>query len=286
MKTVTLQNDRLTVTISTKGAEITSVKASNGEECIWQGDPKFWPSQTPMLFPIVGGLKEDKFIYRGQEYHLQKHGFTRNAPFTLESAEADSATFLLCSTMETQIGYPFRFELRILYRLVGNAVEVKYLIDNKTNDDMYFSIGAHEGYACPEGIQDYYLEFDEKETADAIDLNGNLLTDHATPILKDSNRLDLNYAYFSVDALIFKGMKSRGVCLKSKNSSRCIRVEYPGFDYIGIWTKVGAPYLCIEPWCGLPDYESHNFELTQKEGIIRLEPNGSAERMHTLTFTF
>ncbi len=284
MSRAVLKNEWLTVEISNVGAEIQSVRDRAGREYIWNGDPAYWPSRTPMLFPIVGGLKDDKFIYREKEYHLKKHGFTRNADFVLEDSDSVSAVFLLSSTPETEEGYPFQFELRVIYRLMENSIQVTYQVKNKTAGEMYFSIGAHEGYACPEGIGNYYLEFDREETAQAIDLNGNLLTSGRRLVLDHASQLDLDDSMFANDAVIFEKMASRGVTLKSRTEEKSVHVAYEGFDYIGIWTKENAPYLCIEPWAGIPDFESHNYELTEKAGIIRLEENGVCEKVHTLTF--
>ena len=147
-KEIKISNDILDVTLSTQGAEIISVK-KGGEELIWQADPAVWKCHAPLLFPICGGLKEDRFIYGGKSYTLPKHGFARALEYEPEAVTASSAVFLLKSDAETRKSYPFDFELRVIYELIGNELDVTYKVKNTTDGDMYFSIGSHEAYSCP-----------------------------------------------------------------------------------------------------------------------------------------
>lgn len=280
---VHLKNNFMAVEISTAGAELKSVKNAAGREFLWQSDKNVWAGQAPVLFPIAGGLKDDKYILNGKEYTLQKHGYARFCEFELEEKSDASATFKLSSNSESLKVYPFCYELRIIYTLIEKAVEVKYSVTNKSNETMYFSIGAHEGYSCPEGIGEYSIVFDKNETISAYVLNGNLLEHNSVKILDNEKELPLDYKYFKVDALVFKDVKSRSVTLKHNKSTKEIKVDFEGFNYFLLWTKPDAKYICIEPWCGIQDPVDSTYDITKKEGIEELVQGAVFERIHKIT---
>ncbi len=280
---VTIKNERLEVAISERGAELKSVK-SEGREMLWCADPKYWNGTAPILFPICGGLKDDKYTLEGREYFLEKHGFAMNSDFAIESVNDTSATFLLTDNEETLKQYPWHFELRVIYTLIENALKVTFDIKNNSEDTMYFSIGSHEAYACPEGIEAYDIIFPQKENLDSWQVDGNLLAHRTIPVLRDSNVLPILRRYFEVDGLIFKDLKSRSATLRNRNSGQEIRVEFPDFDYLLIWTVPSADYLCIEPWCGIPSMVDDGYAIEEKEAIIKLASNSSTQREHTIYF--
>ena len=279
---LTISNSVITAIISTKGAELKSV-VKDGEQIIWEGNPDIWSGQAPLLFPICGGLKDDKYIFEGKEYALQKHGYARVSEFEVESAEQASATFILRSNEETKKQFPFDYELRVTYTLVDNKIEVRYSVKNTGNGDMYFSIGAHEGYACPEGIEEYSLVFDENENFTCNILDGNLL-EYNTYSVGEGKELPLKYEFFNIDALTYLNLKSRGVNLVHRQSGKHLRVEFEGFDYLFVWTKpkAFANYICIEPWCGIPDFVDSDYEITKKRGIVKLESNAEKVLKHKI----
>jgi len=284
MEIITIKNNELTVDISTLGAEIQSVK-HNGKEYFWQGDPAVWSGRAPVLFPVCGGLKDDKYILNGKEYTLAKHGFARKMEFVAEKVDTDKATFLLTATEETKVEFPFDYEFRITYTLDGKSIKVGYDVKNLSSEDMYFSVGGHEGYACPEGIEEYYLKFEKKETITHNELNGNLLTDNCIILAEDTDELPLKYSYFDIDAITMLNLKSRKVSLCHKDTGKKITVDFDGHDYLFVWTKPGANagYLCIEPWCGIPDFEGSSYDITQKAGINKVSSGDTFERVHTIT---
>lgn len=277
-----ISNGIITAVISTKGAELKSV-VKDGTEIIWEGNPDVWAGQAPLLFPICGGLKDDKYIFEGKEYTLQKHGFARFAEFAVEQAEGDSVTLILCSNEETKKQFPFDFELRVTYTLVENKIDVGYSVKNVGNGDMYFSIGAHEGYACPGGIEEYSLVFDKEEEFTCNILDGNLL-EYNTYSVGEGRELPLKYDFFNIDALTFLNLKSRGVDLVHRASGKSLRVEFNGFDYLFVWTKpkTHANYICIEPWCGIPDFADSDLDITKKRGIVKLEANDEKVLLHSI----
>ena len=279
---ITISNGTIAAIISTKGAELKSV-VKDGTEILWDGNPDVWTGQAPILFPLCGGLMDDKYIFEGKEYTLQKHGFARITEFEVESAEEASATFILRSNEETKKQFPFDFELRVTYTLVDNKIEVGYSVKNTGSGDMYFSIGAHEGYACPGGIEGYSLVFDKEEAFTCNVLNGNLL-EYNTYSVGEGRELPLKYDFFTIDALTFLNLKSRGVDLVHRQSGKSLRVEFEGFDYLFVWTKpkAHANYICIEPWCGIPDFVDSDFDITKKRGIVKLEANGEKSLTHNI----
>lgn len=281
-KEVIISNDKIRCVISTMGAEIQSI-IKDGKEKIWEGNPEVWSGKSPVLFPICGGLKEDKYIYEGKEYTLPKHGFGRRSEFEIEEAEQNKATFLLCSSEETRKNYPFDFEFRITYTLSDTQIKVEYNVKNTGENDMYFSVGSHEAYACPEGIEEYSIVFEKKETLDSSVLNGNLLEYNTVCVGKNIKELPLKYDFFAIDALVFLDVKSRKVSLMH-NGEKVVDVCFDGADYLLLWTKPTGKYICIEPWCGVPDFEDSDYDITNKRGIIKVLPGKASKKTHTLTF--
>ena len=282
----TIKSDELTVAIDSFGAELSSVKTADGVERLWQGDARFWKGRAPILFPIVGSLRNKKYTYNGKEYSLNQHGFARKREFVLESHTETSATYLLKSDSETLSVYPFDFELRIVYTIDGAALKIDYLVDNKTDRKMYFSIGAHEGYACPGGFENYSVIFDENETLSSYVVNGDtsLITESSFPVMENESILKMKTSYFEIDALVFLDAKSRGLVIRDDRTGDKIRVDFPGFETLLIWTMPGSEYLCIEPWCGAPDFEERVTDFEHKPRINCIDVNSRFECTHTITF--
>lgn len=279
---ITLNNGKIQCKIAEFGAEVTSI-VKNGTEYIWQADPKFWARSAPILFPICGGLKNDTYTYEGAAYQLPKHGFAPKSEFTVESVTDDTAVLVLRDSEETRAAYPFSFAFKVTFRLVGEALETVYSIENTGDKTLYCSVGAHEAYATPEGIEAYDIIFPEKETLYSYALNGNILTDYTKLIVEDSCVLPLKDEYFYLDALVFRDLKSRSAILRHRESGREVKVEFPGFDYFLLWHKYTAPYICLEPWCGIPDVAGSSYELSEKEGIHAIPAGECFVRTHTVS---
>ncbi|MBE7011498.1 MAG: aldose 1-epimerase family protein [Ruminococcaceae bacterium] len=284
-KLITISNDILKASISTFGAELSSV-IKDGKEIIWQADPNVWAEQCPILFPICGGLKEDKYIYDGKEYTLPKHGFAKLSEFEVESVTDTKAVFLLRSNEETLKNYPFEFEFRAIFELDGEKLLTTYETKNLSDRDMYFSVGGHEGYSCPNGIEEYSIIFEKPEKLERNTLQGCFLKDEKEDlgILDEVTELPLKYDYFILEAIVLTDLNSRKVTLLNRNTKEEITVEFPNHDYFLIWTKPGAKCVCLEPWCGLPDFIGSNFEIAEKRGIITLPSGETDTRNHIITF--
>jgi len=272
-----IENDFLKIEVKSKGAELDSLFSKKHQlEYLWSADPNFWARKSPLLFPVVGALKENKYIYEGKEYPMKKHGFARESEFTLENQSGNEISFLLKSDDATREIYPFDFELRVTYSLQRNAVHVTYELRNTGGHEMFFSIGAHPAFKVPlaEGTSyhDYYIEFEEEETAKRHLLNADGLIESAEDFLRNSSRFNLSKELFYRDAIVFKQIHSGMVSLRSDKTERGLNLYFDGFPYLGIWAAKDADFVCIEPWCGIADSVSHNLQLEKKEGINSLKP--------------
>ena len=281
-KTITLSNGVLTAAISTKGAELISLKKDDFEN-IWDGNPDIWPKHSPVPFPICGRLVNGKYTYDGKEYELGMHGFGPTSEYEVEKQTDTSVTFLLKDSEETMQVYPFCFEFRVCYTLVENSLEVSYNVTNKDSKKMYFSIGSHEAYSCPEGIEEYSVLFSEKEDLEYSILENAFLSDKIGAF-GICGELPLKYDYFDIDTLIFRKIKTKDFVLKNRTTGRQIRIFSDDADNLLVWTKKEANYICLELWCGLPDHINTDGDITKKVGILSLEPQKALTRKHTITF--
>jgi galactose mutarotase-like enzyme len=271
------RNTELEIAVRQPGAELLSIKSlKSGIEYMWSGDPAVWNSTAPNLFPVVGGLKDNTFLWKGEKYTLQKHGFIRENPAVmLAGITADSLTFGISTSKETLKVYPFEFEFNIKFELDGTKIKVIHTITNPGGSTLYFSVGGHPGFKCPvhpdETYEDYYLEFDQDENSSTwlLHENGTVL-DVTAPVFTNSKIIPLTHELFSKDALIFKDLKSRKVTLRSKKSKQALSVSFEDFPYLGIWAKTNGDYVCIEPWCGIADKWDTDQRLETKEGIVQL----------------
>lgn len=272
-----LENQILKVTVNSKGAELASVKLKeDGTEYLWQGDTNFWGRRAPILFPIVGKLKNDCYMVDSKVYTLIQHGFARDMDFQVQQESGEKITFELTSNDFSLQYYPYQFKLIVRYILQDNKIVVGYNVKNMNESEMYFSIGAHPGFNCPilpdERMEDYYLEFENNENAIRYYLENGLISEHTGVLLKEAHILPLSQALFKDDAIILKNLSSHRVTLKNQRSHKEINLEYAGFPYLGIWSKPeGASFICIEPWYGLADMEKTDSNLKLKEGIQVLE---------------
>jgi len=270
--TTTISNSNLTAIINHLGAELISLRTKENKEYIWEGNPEFWGKHSPILFPIVGTLKNNSYLFNGVEYHLSRHGFARDMKFELIEIKDSSATFSIQNSKETLKIYPFEFELHIIYTIEGNSLDVQYKILNKSKTQMPFSIGAHPAFALSGGFESYSIAFEQEETLEYYLLENDLVSNTTKKLEADSKRIPLNYELFDNDALIFKSIKSNSLTLL-ENSKPMIKVYFEDFPNLGIWTKKNAPFLCIEPWFGYSDTEESSGTIFEKEGIQILEVN-------------
>ncbi len=282
MSIFSLSNGVITLTVKHKGAEITSIKNAAGMEFMWQPQGSiYWQRQSPLLFPVVGKLKENQYYVNGVRYPMNQHGFVRDMEFDFIGKTATQMIYWIKDNTETQKQYPFLFELRVIYTLIENKVSIRYLIKNIDTIPMYFTIGGHPAFKCPikEGdiFQDYYLEFEQKETVDRHFLEGGLIGNRVEGFLDNVDKLPLHIDLFREDAIVLRDLKSRKVSLKSEKHNHGVTVHFDGFPYLGIWTQPGAPFVCLEPWKGHADILSPTGDIKDKPGMITLDPQKKYE---------
>ncbi|MFZ5788603.1 MAG: aldose 1-epimerase family protein [Acidobacteriota bacterium] len=280
--TCVLEDATLRAEIAPQGAEATSLQLLDRDvEFLWQGDPGYWGRQAPLLFPIVGRLRDDRYTWKGREYRLPQHGFARDRAFNLIGRGGTWATFELRECAETLDAYPFPFRLAVTHRVVDGALRTTMVVDNPGGEALPFSIGAHPGFRCPlratETLDAYAVRFGEAESADRLLVEDGLIGVRSEPFLRGEREVRLSDTLFDRGALVFAGLRSERVRLAGPGGTG-VELTFKGFPYFGIWSKPGAPFVCLEPWCGIADRAGHDGDLAAKEGLIWLPPGGRFAR--------
>ena len=274
-----IKNEHIKVKIKSFGAELNSLqKIDEDLEYIWQGDSKYWNRHSPILFPIVGRLKNDSYTYQNQKYNMTQHGFARDKEFEVIKNEADFMEFRLKSDEKTLEIYPFSFELYLSYKLEKNSLIVSYKVINKSDDKMLFSIGAHPAFNWTlkedEKKEDYFLEFENIKETKRYFLNDKGLVYKQEDLKITDNKIVLNEELFKNDALVFNDSNIKILTLKNSNNKNFVKLKFRNFPYLGIWSKPsGAPFVCIEPWFGVADDENSIQNFEEKKGLISLQKN-------------
>lgn len=266
-----IENKDFSLSVKEMGAELNSFKSKKtGFEFIWGGNTDIWYGQSPILFPIIGRLLDDKYRLNDKEYTMPKHGIVRKKPFKLIDKTENSLKFIQSDDEESLKEYPYHFDLIVEFKITDNGLSVTHTVVNKNDCIMYYSFGAHPAFNCEIGD---YLEFSENEKllTERID-HDSILIEEKFPVNIDGNKLIITENLFDDDALILSGYKSQAISLKSNNHNRVVKFNFDS-PLLGIWAKPGAPYVCIEPWWGVNDNYDKKDDLSQKRGIMALNPN-------------
>ena len=272
-----IKNSFIKAKIKSFGAELNSLqKIDEDLEYIWQGDSKYWNRHSPILFPIVGRLKNDSYTYQNQKYNMTQHGFARDKEFELVINEADFIEFRLKSDEKTLEIYPFSFELYLSYKLEKSKLIVSYKVINKSDDKMLFSIGAHPAFNWTlkedEKKEDYFIEFEDLKQTKRYFLNDLGLLYKKEDLKIIDNKIPLNEKLFKNDALVFNDVNIKIITLKNSNNENFVKLNFKNFPYLGIWSKPsGSPFICIEPWFGIADDENSIQNFEEKKGLITLK---------------
>ena len=271
-----IKNEYIKAKIKSFGAELNSLqKIDDSLEYIWQGDKEFWSRHSPILFPIVGRLKNDSYFYKNQKYNMSQHGFARDKEFEIVEKKDDFIEFKLSSDEKTLKIYPFSFELYLSYKLERNSLIVSYKVINKSDEKMLFSIGAHPAFnwSLEKDLkkEDYFLEF-EINNSKRYFLNELGLVFDSIDLKFEDKKLFLNEELFKNDALVFNDLNIKNLTFKNIRNENFIKLNFENFPYLGIWSKPsGSPFLCIEPWFGVADEENASQNFEDKKGIINLQ---------------
>jgi galactose mutarotase-like enzyme len=274
---ITLQNKTFRAAIATKGAELQSlINTTTNLQYMWSGDAAYWGKYSPVLFPIVGGLKNDTYYHEGKAYTLPRHGFAREREFTAQQISDAEVLFTLTDDDSSRAVYPFAFELGLRYRLQQNSLHCSYEVYNPAAGELLFSVGAHPAFAVPltgdTVYTDYYLQFNAAENLQRFKLdNGLIAAPEALPI--SNGRLPLQQSLFYQDAIVLKHMQSNSITIGCTKNSHGLNFKFDDFPFFGIWAAKDAPFVCLEPWCGIADSVHTDQQLINKEGIIRLAAN-------------
>lgn len=266
------KNDAVAI-CTTSGAELISFEKDETEYC-WYGIPEHWSGRAPVLFPVLCSPKDGVIIADGKKYDMPKHGLARKCEFVPVEVTPSKVVFELTENAELMSHYPYKFCLRISHEIFDNGFETTYRVINTDDKKITFCIGGHPGFNCPifenEKFEDYSLYFEDYNGAVMSVTQEN--TGYMCPeipkldIVKN-NELPLNYKDFDNDALIIEGLKNRSVKLVNRNTGHGFKFDFERFDALGIWTpvKMNSPFLCLEPWCGLPASTAETPELENKK---------------------
>ncbi|MDT2807117.1 aldose 1-epimerase family protein [Vagococcus lutrae] len=284
-----IQNQWVIATFKTEGAELTSLKCRDLDiEYLWSGDATYWGRHAPVLFPIVGRLKDDSYHYQGQTYHMSQHGFARDKEFQVTEVGDEFIRFSLSADEETLAVYPFRFKLEIEYRLEQNQLICSYHVTNEGETEMFYSVGGHPAFNVPIDGQgsfaDYYLDFYPMKSRLLLPLQGAYVDEDAVTLGQTNTRIAIQRELFKQDALIYQTTGENSFSIRSDKTDRAVTVMFDNMDFVGIWSPYPkeAPFVCIEPWQGIADTVTSNGNLEEKKGIQRLTPQASQVNSYTI----
>lgn len=285
MGTITsIASGRVAAAVDSAGAQLMSVTLDGGEY-LWQRDEKYWPRCAPVLFPIVGNIRDDRATSAQGEVRFGRHGLARNYEHALIAQGEDFLTYELVSTDDTRAKFPFDFCLRMTYRIVDDALEQEFYVENTGEVTLPFVVGGHPAFNVPAPGDDadfaaYCLKFAEKwsYTSPTISTETGLLDwQNRFELLDDSDTLPLTHELFDVDTLTFEDVPGRTITLVGP-AGHGMRVDFEGFDYLGVWSAPNAPFVALEPWCGTATRTDEDDVFEHKQGMIFLEPGESTTR--------
>ena len=284
----TLSRSALEAAVQTRGGELVSLRR-NGKEYIWGGDPAFWSGQNPILFPIVGSLKDGRVDIGGQTFSMSRHGFARHSEFTPVEQGGDFAVLELRESGETLERYPFPFSLRVRHQLLADGFSTAFTVENTGPSPLPFCIGAHTAFRCPlregERFEDYRLVFDRREDASTLLLTPEgLVRGGAEEPMLSGGVLPLDYGIFRrLDTVIFRQLQSGSVSLVHRETGRGVKMDFSQFPIAAFWTKPGAPFLCLEPWQGCAASERETGRFQDKPFAVTLAPGEHKTLAYTVT---
>jgi len=285
-----VENHRIRISVDQVGAELCSlVNLDSGKEYMWRADPAVWGSHAPVLFPIIGMLKDGETKIDGKTYRIPKHGMVRNNDkLELFYHSEDRITFRMCWSEETLKTFPYEFDFRITYRVRNEHVIVYHEVHNHGDEPMFFCLGGHPAFRVPLHDHDpydaHFLRFEHDETAGSHNVTkAGTLTRATRPVpWEKGGILPLSHDLFANDALVFRDLNSPSVVLESKINGPLLKVDFAGWTELGVWAKPNGDFVCIEPWIGLADFEDSDGVFKNKPGIIKLAANDAYEMSYDI----
>ena len=292
MSLIHIERDGLAADIDTMGTQLMSLKVGEAEY-LWQGDPKFWPRRAPVLFPIVGCLPNDELPSAQGPVHLKRHGIARTNEHEVVEKTDSQVTFKLVANKSTRENYPFDFELNMTYGVDGTSLKQSFRVKNTGNVDLPFTLGGHPAFNVPmpgsedEDFDDYALVFAEKWSPEVpvIDEKGLHDFSHMTQLMENDRELSLSHELIDRHAtLVFHDVPKNRVALVGKKSNHGVELEFPGFDYLGLWTaNTESPFIAVEPWHGCASAYDEGPRFEDKRSTITLAPGETTALAFTIT---
>jgi len=288
----TISNDKLRVQISDLGAELQSVvNLADGCEYIWQGDAKYWGDRAPTLFPICGRFFGGKYTYRGKTYEMGSHGFAAKQVFAVSAKKEDSITFALTDNDATRAQYPFAFALELTFTLCDATLHVDAAIRNKGEEILPAAFGAHPGFNVPftagHDFKEYSLTFGEVCTPNQMGITPEgFYTGRCRALsLVNGTTLPLDHEQFVIDGIFMSRIANR-VTLSAESDPHSVTLDFADFPYLGVWQEYGAdtPFLCLEPWCGLPTYPGVSDDLEYRHDTFHIASGDEKKLRYSLSF--
>ncbi len=276
--TVRIGSQRLTAEVALRGAELVRLRDEAGRDLLWDGDPAFWTGRSPILFPIVGRLKDDRLTVDGVAYPMRQHGLARTSPFELVEQGDDACRLRLRADETTRRAFPYDFTLDLTYRIAEATLAIEGTVRNGGAAGMPVSFGFHPAFRWPlpygAVALDHAITFAEDEPAPLAAVAGGLLSDRRVPSPVRGRTLALEPHLFDEDALIFLAPTSRSLRY-GPPGGRGLRVDFAGMPQLGLWSKPGAPFVCIEPWSGYASPAGFDRDITEKPGMTSVAPGES-----------
>ena len=284
---IVLKSDQLNVEFQTLGGALSSIKDKDDVEYLWQGNPTYWSGQAPVLFPICGSVRNDTVLYDKEdgsqkEGKIPRHGLVRKKDFTLVEQTDNSVTFAIEDDEEMYANYPYHFRLEITYTVTRKTIRTQYTIYNKESEkSMPYFIGGHPGFNCPllddEVYEDYYLEFEKPETCTVpkpFPETGMLDLKDRNSWLNNQKEIDLNYDFFSYDAVTLDELESRTVALRSRKHDKGLKLHFKEFPNLIVWSTLNkGPFIALEPWSGLSTSIEEGDRLEDKKDVKIIKPS-------------
>ncbi|MBO1909122.1 aldose 1-epimerase family protein [Microvirga sp. 3-52] len=284
--TILLSSGQLSARVALHGAELVQLQDAEGRNLLWDGNPAFWTGRAPLLFPIVGRVAGDHICVDGTFYPLATHGFARESSFILGEQSPAHCKLCFTSNPATRAQFPFDFELEIDFAIEGPALSTRASVRNSGDRMLPISFGFHPAFRWPlpyggdRKAHEIIFEHEERAPIRRAD-NGSLKPGtHQTPTIGD--RLLLDDALFEESAVIMDRLNSRSVRYGAPGGP-FLQVDFPEMPYLGIWTKPGAGFVCIEPWQGLADTPDYKGEFVDRVGVVHIEPGGQREFVMTIS---
>ena len=276
-----LKNDYIQLTLDKKGAELKGIyNLETKQEVLWHGDKAWWAGISPILFPFVGTSMNHQYRFENKVYDIRPHGFLKDREFNVDEISDRAIWFSYTSTQADEAIYPFKFRVKVGYEINWSTIDVKWLVENLDDKQMYYTMGAHPAFLCDQGD---VLRFNAKGETYFYTLKGPHIDQRIKQQAKD---IVLNDDAFPIDTWIYDGIESVSLLNLQKGSS--VKVSFADFKYVGIWSPIKngkmAPFVCIEPWAGLPDFADAKGELTQRKTIIKLAPKKENAYKYSIEF--